>query len=86
MTVRRLSTLNRYIGLSTDGKPTDAPVGSTFFEYDTQIMYIIQDGNLWERKDPQDIVPEMLSEVIAELRAIRRGHECYLWNEEVDIE
>jgi hypothetical protein len=62
MTVLKHSIkVNRYIGASTDTKPTiDAPaglssplpIGSTFFEYDTGLMYIIYDGTNWVLKDP----------------------------------
>jgi hypothetical protein len=45
-----LST-HRFIGLSTDEKPTPVPCGSTFFEYDTQSMYICYDGVSWTVKD-----------------------------------
>ncbi len=38
---------NRYIGASSDNKPTGVPVGSTFFETDTGSMYICSDGSTW---------------------------------------
>jgi len=52
MTVRKeaIST-HRYIGVSGDTKPTPVPCGSTFFETDTQSMYICYDGALWTVKD-----------------------------------
>lgn len=47
MSVAKIGTTNRYTGLSTDTKPTDAPVGSTFFEYNTGVEYITYDGTNW---------------------------------------
>jgi len=49
----------KYIGASTDTKPTIAAhsglpeptVGSTFYEYDTGILYITYDGTNWSIKD-----------------------------------
>ncbi len=40
--------IHKYIGASTDTKPTGVPVGSTFFAYNTGIMYICYDGTNWE--------------------------------------
>ena len=40
MTYSLITTIKRYIGLSTDTKPTtDTPAGSTFWEHDTNILY-----------------------------------------------
>jgi len=44
MTVRFIGSIKRWIGLSTDTKPTSAPIGSTFFEYDTKDNYVTYDG------------------------------------------
>lgn len=44
MTVQLMNTIQRWIGLSTDTKPPSAPVGSTFWEYDTKLEYITYDG------------------------------------------
>lgn len=45
----------KYIGASTDTKPIAAlyntTPGSTFYEYDTGIMYITYDGTNWVEKD-----------------------------------
>jgi hypothetical protein len=41
------STINRYIGLSADTKPTAPPVGSLFFETDTLSTYVY-DGAAWQ--------------------------------------
>jgi hypothetical protein len=61
MTVLKHSVhTNRYFGSSTDTKPTtennhiDAsivPVGSTFYEYDTGLLYVTYDGTNWACKD-----------------------------------
>jgi len=34
-----IATTKNYIGLSTDSKPDDAPVGSKFYTYDTRKNY-----------------------------------------------
>ncbi len=47
MAVYHISTIQRKIGLSTDTKPTGMPCGSTFFEYDTQALWITPDGDNW---------------------------------------
>ena len=47
--------VHRYIGASTDTKPTatshGTTTGSTFYEQDTGIMYITYDGTNWVEKD-----------------------------------
>lgn len=51
MAVLRVATIKRFIGLSTDTKPTtDVPVGSTFYEYDTNLMCVTYDGTNWTSK------------------------------------
>lgn len=40
MAVTRIATPHRYVGLSTDVKPTDAPAGSRFVERDTGLTYV----------------------------------------------
>lgn len=51
MTVYRISSTKKFIGLSTDTKPTsEIPPGSTFFEYDTGVMFVCYDGTLWTAK------------------------------------
>ena len=52
MAVTLESTIKRYIGLSTDTKPTAAThpglaVGSTFWAYDTQVIYKTYDATNW---------------------------------------
>lgn len=47
MAVKRIATKSRYIGLSTDTKPTGVPVGSTFYEYDSSRRYVTYDGTNW---------------------------------------
>ncbi len=52
--------IHRYIGLSTDTKPTtathDTQIGSTFYEYNTGIMYITYDGTNWVVKGDISLV------------------------------
>lgn len=45
-----IGTIQRFIGLSSDTKPTTVPVGSTFYEYDTGIFFICYDGTNWTPK------------------------------------
>jgi hypothetical protein len=58
MAVTKETTIKRYIGLSTDTKPThtrflagtdssDPEIGSTYYEYDTGEMWITYDGDNW---------------------------------------
>jgi hypothetical protein len=47
MAVKLETTIRKYIGLSSDGKPTGVPVGSTFIEYDTKSLYKTYDGTNW---------------------------------------
>jgi len=48
MTVRAVGDIgNRFIGLSTDAKPTGVPVGSEFWCYDTGILLKCYDGTNW---------------------------------------
>jgi len=54
MTVKKVVTSEKFIGLSTDTKPTDGATsvrpGATFYEYDTDLMYITYDGTNWVLK------------------------------------
>ena len=48
MTVYKLALKpERYIGDTSDDKPTNVPVGSTYFDRETGIMYICYDGTNW---------------------------------------
>ena len=53
MVLSLLTTVKRFMGLSTDTKPTDAPVGSTMFESDTGYMFIFN-GYAWVPKSGMD--------------------------------
>src|SRR6056297_2414234 len=53
MTVKRIAS-NRFIGLSTDTKPTGVPVGATFFEYDYQRLFVAFDGDTWTLKSASE--------------------------------
>ena len=50
MTVTKQGTIQRFIGASTDTKPTSVNIGSTFLEYDTSEMYTTYDGSTWVQK------------------------------------
>ena len=49
MAVKLVTGIQRYIGLSTDTKPTSVPVGSTFHEYDSKLTYVTYDGTNWSK-------------------------------------
>lgn len=49
MSVKFSASAQRYLGLSTDTKPTSVPVGSTFYEYDTKEEYVTYDGTNWTK-------------------------------------
>lgn len=52
VTVQKVATIARFIGLAADDKPTGVPVGSTYYAYDTGALYITQDGGAtWSLKD-----------------------------------
>ncbi len=55
MTVKKETRTQRYIGLSTDTKPTGATVevGSTFFEFNTGDTYITPDSSNWYLKESE---------------------------------
>jgi hypothetical protein len=42
---------NAYVGLSSEGKPSDAPDGSTFLEADTDTYWISYQGG-WTQYTP----------------------------------
>ena len=44
---------NRFVGLSTDTKPTGAQVGATCWEYDTGKLYSTPDGDNWVLKSAE---------------------------------
>jgi len=56
MAVTRIGSLeNRFIGLSTDTKPTTCQIGATFLEYDMQRLFVSPDGGtVWTLKSPAD--------------------------------
>jgi len=102
MAVQLETNTSRYRGLSTDIKPgRDAnaigellqtpPVGSIFTESDTGERYIWTGSWPWTRQEQtiEDYLERLIdvnSRVLSELSAIRRGHQEYLWNEDVDPE
>ena len=91
MAVQLEANTKRLRGLSMDAKPTtDTPNGSVFTELDTGSRFI-WDGTSWDRQE-QAIEPLFEAiiftnqQILAELETIRRGHEEYLWEHEVDPE
>ncbi|MBW2645098.1 MAG: hypothetical protein JRE23_02765 [Deltaproteobacteria bacterium] len=57
MSVTRIGSLeNRFLGLSTDTKPTTCQIGATFREYNTGKLYDTPDGGTnWVLKDAEGI-------------------------------
>ena len=47
MAVILIRVIQRFIGLSTDTKPTGVPIMSIFYEYNTRSTYIAYDGTNW---------------------------------------
>ncbi len=47
MAITSYTTPTHYIGLSSDTKPTSAPIGATYLAYDTGDLYICRDGTNW---------------------------------------
>lgn len=50
MAVTLLKHYERFAGLSTDVKPANAPMGSTFFEWDTSKLYTLSPAGWVEKK------------------------------------
>jgi len=49
MAVQLIGSISKYLGLSTDTKPTSVPVGSVFIETDTRDVYICYDKTNWSK-------------------------------------
>ena len=49
MAIKFITSIERFLGLSTDTKPTSVPIGSEFYEYDSRDLYVTYDGTNWER-------------------------------------
>ena len=49
MAVILTRVIQRFIGLSTDTKPTSVPIMSIFYEYNTRDTYISYDGTSWTK-------------------------------------
>lgn len=69
MVVRRIVTPNRWVGLSTDTKPTQAVtpsvrVGDTFYERDTGVLSITYDGTNWVIKEGLPVLKEVRVAVV----------------------
>lgn len=56
MAVKLMTTIKNFIGLSTDTKPTDAPTGSTFWAYDTGVLFKTYDGTNWMAYSENSVV------------------------------
>ena len=51
MTVKRIVTPEKYVGLAGDTKPTGVRPGATYYAYDTRVLYITNDdGTTWTTK------------------------------------
>lgn len=50
MAVYQVTTIKKFIGLSTDTMPTDVPIGSEFWARDNKTTYICYDGTNWTSK------------------------------------
>ena len=70
MAVRLEATIKRFIGKSTDDKPTDGvPVGSSFLEEDKGRIYRYgSDG--WTFYNPVDEQAELLNALLVEVASI----------------
>lgn len=101
MAVRLEKTILRWRGLSTDTKPESyretrtsplesPPEGSTFTETDTGKRWVWHNGG-WEHQEQTvetalAAQTEVLTQMLAVLRATHRGHEEYGWEHEVPTE
>ena len=56
MSEKLITTIQRWIGLSTDTKPTGVACGCTFWEYNTNAEYVTYDGTNWMVKDIKSII------------------------------
>jgi len=61
MAVTFISSIQRFTGLAADSMPTGVPIGSTFFEYDTNVNYITYDGTNWAVHDGFDMAEKVVS-------------------------
>lgn len=51
MAIKFITTIHRYVGASTDVKPTSVLPGSEFLEYDTDAHFVTYDGTNWVQID-----------------------------------
>ncbi len=102
MTVQLETNIKRFRGLSTDVKPghdRDAigeqlqtpPVGSVFTETDTGRRFIWRGSWPWIRQEQTiegilERLIEVNTQILKMLSASHRGHEEYLWGNEVEPE
>ncbi len=43
MTTQRIHSIEKFLGLSSDTKPTDSMVGSEFYSYDDKLTWIVSE-------------------------------------------
>jgi len=55
---------NRYVGASSDTKPTGVGVGSMCYEYDTGATYITYDGTNWSQYAPTTYLTDISAETL----------------------
>lgn len=72
MAIKLLTSIQRYIGLSTDIKPTDCANGSTFLEKDTGNLCVFKDG-AWTLKSEANIavrleIKHLLTDLLEEAK------------------
>lgn len=69
MAVKRIATPNKWVGAASDTKPTMAlypgrvRVGDTFYERDTDLLYITYDGTNWVIKQTLPLLKEIRTAV-----------------------
>ena len=51
MAVKLITTIRRYVGATADSKPTSVPIGSTYLDRQTGILYVTYDGTNWAEWD-----------------------------------
>lgn len=86
MAVKLEGHINRYIGLSTDRKPTRdshsdllledgklLPAGSSFFETDTWKIARFN-GETWQYERTDNLIAEKLDLILHELQELRKFH------------
>ena len=68
------TTTKRFIGLSSDTKPSDAPAGSSYLETDTGLIWR-WDGHNWHNLEHRQVSQVLAEEMLAALWRIRDALE-----------